>query len=263
MVVDVDIVGLATFGSTLAVLTEGTPYVVQGLSPDSMTMERMESYTPCLSRRGIVDLGYAAAFPSNDGLAVISPSSCEIVSRGLFTREQWRALRPDTFVASAFGGRYIFLHDGAAVGDTPAFTAKGISVAQGGTPDMVRLDVAAIAIFYDVPSGAFYLLAPDGVTIKEFEDYTADPATFLWRSGVVTIPMTNFGAFLITAEAGDLDLTMRVYADGGLKHTTTTRNAPGRLPSGFLAREWEIELEGDATVYGVALASTMEELMDG
>ncbi|MBN8294549.1 hypothetical protein JI664_21430 [Rhodobacter sp. NTK016B] len=264
LLVDTDIVGLAAFGSTLAILTESTPYIAQGLSPESMRMERMESYVPCLSRAGIVDLGYAAAFPSNDGLAVISSSSCEIVTRNLFTREQWLALRPATMRASAFGGRYLFLHDAGAVGGAAEFAMKGITVGAEGATDMIRLDFAAIDIFYDVPTGYLYVLDPDTVTVKVFESYDGDAATYRWRSGILsTRTLTNFGAHFIDADPGEEPITLRLYGDGTLRHTTQTVNTPARLPGGYLARDWEIEIEGERTVYSVTIANTIEELMDG
>lgn len=104
------IVGLACFGSTLAVLTEGTPYIVQGSSPDTMVMERMESGLPCVSARGIVDLGYAAAYPSNEGLVVLTASSSEVVTRHLFTEREWKALGPETMFAARMHGQYVFAH---------------------------------------------------------------------------------------------------------------------------------------------------------
>lgn len=264
LTIDTDIVALAAFGSVLAVLTKGTPYVAQGLHPETMSMERMETYAPCLAAKGVVDLGYAAAFPSNDGLAVITPSSCDIATRALFTREQWRALNPSTFIASAFGGRYIFRHNAAPAGQPSDFTVDAIAFSQEGQADFVQLDMAAIAMFYDVPSGALYFLDPDGVSVKQFENYAANKETFVWRSGIIsTLTEFNFGAFYINADPDpSATVTMRFYGDGVLRHTTTQVNAVGRLPSGYLCREWEIEIEGNTTVYAVTIAATIEGLMD-
>lgn len=111
MTVDYPVVGLAAFGSNLAVLTTGTPYVMQGTHPDSMASEKMESGLPCLSRRGIVDIGYAAIYPSTEGLAMISSGDVKVISKGVFTRDQWRAFAPDTIVAERFRGQYLFLRN--------------------------------------------------------------------------------------------------------------------------------------------------------
>lgn len=108
LTVDFDIVGLVGFGSNLAVLTEGTPYVAQGLSPDNMALEKLEAGLPCVSRRGIVDLGYAALYPSADGLVLISGNETQIITEGLFTREQWRDLVPSSISAARFERKYLF-----------------------------------------------------------------------------------------------------------------------------------------------------------
>ncbi len=56
-------------------------------------------------------------------------------------------------------------------------------------------------------------------------------------------------------------MTFRLYADGVLKHTqTVTSRDPFRLPSGFRAFDYQIELERTNAIQGVAVATSMEEL---
>jgi hypothetical protein len=157
LTMDYTIVGLSAFGSNLAVLTTGTPYILQGTHPDSMASEKMESGLPCLSRRGIVDVGYAAIYPSTEGLAMISSTDVKVISKGVFTREQWRSFSPDTIVAERFRGQYLFLRNVSAftvyngngpsgytelertdlVGSGPTLAGDPLSyvVISGGTPD--------------------------------------------------------------------------------------------------------------------------------
>lgn len=52
-----------------------------------------------------------------------------------------------------------------------------------------------------------------------------------------------------------------VYADGRLVATISTINEMARLPSGFKARSWEIEVSGDMQVSQISLATTGLELM--
>ncbi|HEV8033513.1 hypothetical protein [Yoonia sp.] len=139
LIVDFDIVALASFGTTLAILTKGTPYIAQGTAPESMAMQRMEASLPCISRQGVVDLGYAVAYPSNDGLVVLTASGAQLASRSLFSRDDWRALSPASFFAANYDGRYAFAYrsgdidtvDGgeAVLDPVPADTFNG------GTPD--------------------------------------------------------------------------------------------------------------------------------
>jgi len=56
-------------------------------------------------------------------------------------------------------------------------------------------------------------------------------------------------------------MTLKVFADGALKHTQTVANdQPFRLPSGFRGMEWEFEVSGMNTVYSIAAAQSMTEL---
>lgn len=52
-----------------------------------------------------------------------------------------------------------------------------------------------------------------------------------------------------------------VYADGRLVATINKVNRMMRLPSGFLARQWEVEVSGDMRIAQITLATTGTELM--
>jgi hypothetical protein len=116
LAVDFQIVALVGFASSVAILTSGTPYVAQGFTPETMTMEKMEVFMPCLSRRAVVDIGTAAFYPSVDGLAMISGGGVEIVTRSLFSREQWAFMSPETMVAQRHEGKYLFTRRVSAFG---------------------------------------------------------------------------------------------------------------------------------------------------
>lgn len=125
MTVDYPVVGLCAFGSYLAVLTSGTPYVMQGTHPESMASEKLDAAVPCLSRRGIVDIGMAAYFPSTEGLMQISASGMMNVTASLFTRDQWLGFSPDTISAERQGGSYVFLRTVSAFPDYYGGSATG------------------------------------------------------------------------------------------------------------------------------------------
>jgi hypothetical protein len=178
LTVDHDIVALSAFGSTLAVLTTATPYIIQGTAPENMIMQRMEANLPCVSRRGVVDLGYAAAYPSADGLIVISASGTQLASRNLFTRDDWRELSPSTMFAASYDGRYAFgysdgaidsLNGGEAVldpanpdsynGGGPSSSLLGFVNYDGGSP-LTKAAINAIG-FIDLTGEQPYFLRTD------------------------------------------------------------------------------------------------------
>lgn len=254
---DFEIVGLGVFGSSLAVLTVGQPYIVTGTAPDSMQMEKLEINLPCLSARGIVDLGYSIAYPSPDGLVIINTSGAQLVSRSLFTRDQWQRLNPSSFVSSVYAGRYVASY-------TPLSGAAATIILDlaGDQFFVSHAPQHATAMFSEIGTGALYFVV--GTTIYEWDALTEPPAALVWRSKQFVLNgHTNFSAFLADVEAvpGDHDTTFtaRIYADGALKATIDTINEPARLPGGFLARTWEIEVETNAKVTALALANAPYE----
>lgn len=258
---DYPIVGLAGFGSYVAVLTEGTPYRVQGSHPDNMTMEKIEQDLPCLSAEGIVDLGYSAAYPSTEGLVLISAGGAQVITEPLFTFEQWQALQPATIVAARYNGRYWFSYDG----DLGGTSAKGAMIdLTGDMPFLIEIDEHALATFRDVRDGRLFYLS----SARQIDEW--DPVgegshvTLTWRSKVFVVPQpVNLAAMLIesTSDSGSELFTAHVYADGTLIHTEYVFGAPTRLPAGFLAHRWEVELQTTAEVEAITLASSMEELL--
>ncbi|RBO54651.1 hypothetical protein DSD19_04550 [Rhodovulum sp. BSW8] len=152
LTLDYPIVGLASFGSALAIMTKGTPYLAQGTAPETMAMEKMEALLPCVSKDAIVDLGYAAVYPSSDGLVMISPQGARIITGNLFLPREWRRLSPATFFAAQYRGLYVFAYlaedipiaDAQAPGtdftDIPLWdcggpsTTEGVIIYDGGSP---------------------------------------------------------------------------------------------------------------------------------
>lgn len=111
LVVNSDIVGLAAFGSSVAVLTREAPYVVQGITPDQMAMEVVEGGMPCLSGLGIVDVGYSAIYPSSEGLILVGEGRRDNITATIFSRDQWSQLNPASIIAARFKDQYVFIHN--------------------------------------------------------------------------------------------------------------------------------------------------------
>jgi hypothetical protein len=268
MTTDTDIVGLGAFGVFVSVLTKGSPFIVQGSDPSLMVMEKLESTLPCLSASSIVDMGYSVAYASYEGIVVISQNGANVVSRSLFTEEQWQALRPSSIRSSQRGGRYYFTYQPVANGPRKF----GIVDLSGEQPFFIEADAQPTLLHYDPDSGSLFYIEGDAV-VKEFDPRngaTIEKQT--WRGRRIVLPgHDNFGAILVEtdpvagtkATPADPDCTIRIYADGDLVHTTTDVNFATRLPSGFLASIWEIEIEGYASVSGISLASDIAELVGG
>lgn len=254
------IIGLAAFGTTLAVLTTGQPYIVQGMHPEAMAMQKMEQPFPCLSKQGIVDMGYSAIFPSTDGLVMVSEQGAHLISKGLWTREQWLAMQPTTIQAARFGQSYGFTFTPPAGGPARHI----ILIEQGGDqPAVLRASEQPAGLYTHIESGQTYLLSGNRRSVQAFDAPGAPKKSYHWRSKPWRLPHeTSFGAIRIEThgEAGEV-LSCRVYADGALLHTVTAANTNLRLPEGAY-RDWQVEISGNATVISLAMGRTFMELND-
>ena len=253
--VDFDIVGLGAFGSTIAVMTTGNPYILQGTTPETMAMERVEESLPCLSARGIVDLGYLVAYPSPEGLVTISSQGCVLRTRSLFTKELWEALNPASFRASRYDGRYIASYEVSGVRRTLQIDMTGEQ------PFVLRADAAPTALFSDIGTGELFILTGTR-TIQSWDSPTAPLLSQTWRSRLNYLPApVNFGAVRIDGKriVGQ-SFACRIIADGITRRTIGEINKVKRLPGGFLAEQWEIEITGMVEVSAIRLASNPGEL---
>lgn len=57
-------------------------------------------------------------------------------------------------------------------------------------------------------------------------------------------------------------LSVGVFADNKKVVTVSRTNAPVRLPGGFAATKWEVDVSGDIQIHHIALARTMDELKE-
>lgn len=101
-------VGVAAVAASnsVIVLTDTFPILYTGSDPEAMSGSTLETYAPCVSKRGIADIGSGALYPSFDGLWLVSTQQVECVTRKTFREEEWRLLNPATFDAAFHDGQY-------------------------------------------------------------------------------------------------------------------------------------------------------------
>lgn len=260
------IVGLGAFGSSVVILTEGTPYVAQGTTPETMVMERIELDLPCVSARSIADMGYSVIYASTDGLVQVSQQGAQVISSQMFTREVWAKMRPETFIASRMRGRYVFsYHPEPANGQDESGVLRrlGIVDTSGAQPFYITDDSEFGHLFYDRKDGALFgLFREDGVV--RWDDLTRQRKRMVWRSKDIFLPTpTNFGVVRVDGDDdGASDVICRVYAGRNkrLVRETYGVNRPERLPSGFSEDVWCVEIEGTMTVTAIFVAHSPSEL---
>lgn len=197
---DYEIVGLAWFSGSMAIMTKGVPYIATGTAPENMVMEKTELNLPCINAKGIVDLGYSVVYPSHDGLVMVSTSGTSVATSNLFSRDDWMRLGPQTMVAGQYNGRY-FTSYRYSDARGQEFQGSFIFDLTGQQPFLIRTDKRADAMYYDVPTGTLYMLI--GASIYQWDSLSEVNELQAWKSKLFILPRpTNFGAILIEADEG-------------------------------------------------------------
>ena len=246
-----DIVGVGVFGGTIAVVTEGWPYLVMGSDPAALTMVELEIEQACVSKPGIVDFGSAIAYPSPDGLIVISTQGAVNATASVMNRDQWQALVPSSFVAFNWEQEYLcFYNDGT---DTQAFLINPFA------PDLGIRYVTKYATggYKDIEEDLLYLIVSDEI---EKWDQSTTNLSYTWKSRPTYTPRAvNMAAGKIIADA--YPITMELFVDDVKRFTKVVQSIDAfRMPGGYRGEKYEVVIKGTRKVSEVTLATTMTEM---
>jgi hypothetical protein len=246
---DYPVVGLGRMDTTLAVLTKGVPYLIQGASPDAMVVVKSNLEQACASKRSIVSFNGAVLYASPDGLVMLSPGNSRVITEQMFTRAQWQSqILPTSIHAYSHDMKYIAFYNNGST--------SGGFVYDLSTGKFTLNDTYATAAYADLQNDKLFLTFADR-SVKVWLAGSARTAT--WKSKKFTLPrFMGFAAAKVEAES--YNLTAKFYADGVLTHTqTVTSREPFRLPP-VQGRDWEIQIETSVEVFSVSMAEAVEEL---
>ncbi|MEO8296352.1 MAG: hypothetical protein ABI574_00950 [Burkholderiales bacterium] len=253
--IDLTIVGIGVFRESVAVLTNGHPYLTTGSDPASMSTIRLEFPHACVSKASIVETGDGVLYASPDGLVSIGSSSMELVTMKLLTREQWLAYNPSSIKAFYHDGRYHAFY-------TKADGSRGLLIidlsGQGATLTTSDFSAATdVTGGYSDPRTDTLYLAQGGSLVR----FNAGSAlTLTWRSRPFRLPIPTCLA-RAAVDAAVYPLTLRIYAGGTLNHTRSVTDAnPFALPTGFRENLWQFEIEATGEVNRLRVASSIQEL---
>jgi hypothetical protein len=248
---DHKIVGISSFGISLFVGTDSFPYIITGTDPEGMSMVKSSSRQACVSKRSIVDMGGGVFYASPDGICLADGTGIRLLTQQLLTKDEWQAYKPESISATQIDGRYFAFYNNG--------TTQGCLILDN-TGDGAQLwnsNVYHTALYNDVKTDSLYLATSGSV---QKWDSSVNLLAYQWKSKVFELAKPeNMGVGQVLARS--YPLTMMVYADGALVHTqTVTSELPFRLPSGFLARDWQFELTGTSEITSAALAGSPMEL---
>jgi hypothetical protein len=261
------IVGLTILGSALVVMTEGKTYMVSGSTPSSMLPREMPGSYPCISKRSIVEVGGEVCYASTDGLVGVSPSGLRLITKQLFTKNQWQDESPADMVGARWRGLYLASMNGAVW----AIPTKNPEVG------LTRRVMSFRAVTNDAATDDLYFVNASSTTIKQFASGNAkDSAAWLWTSKTFVFPTpVNFSVARIIGtgltsgniylDEGEVKSTSSDDYAASIPLTQFQNGVPVRLPSGIKYKSLIVSFgeSPDAEIQEIHLATSMRELPSG
>lgn len=104
--VDYEIVGLAPFGNSVAVMTTGNPYVISGSHPRNMNIRPYKINQACLNKESIATSRDRVFYASPDGLVEVGVNGARVATEAFARKEDWAAFEPDSMVGEFHDGQY-------------------------------------------------------------------------------------------------------------------------------------------------------------
>lgn len=246
-------VRLAKWENNLLVLTTGRSVVMTGDGPDGMTESPVFSGRSCMAAASAVEFAHGVVWASGEGLAYTG--SAEVLTLGIFKPAQWKALRPETFIAGRYGRLYVASYDDGTGG------RKGLMIDPLRPLDGVWfLSTGFDACWYDELVSALYVL--EGGNVRKFDAATGRLTATFHSKTFHQVGPRCFGFAKVVADT--YPVTLKVYADNTLRMTKTVLDDyPFKLPSGFLAEDWSTEVSAGDAVQAVHLATDVRDFRAG
>ena len=250
-----EIVGLGFIESTVVVLTKDKPYLLVGSTPESMSMQPLAFNQSCVSKRSIVSTPVGVIYASPDGLCMISSSGASVISRNVYTKEQWNELSPSTIIGAYYEDRYYAFFDGTAKAIIYDFSMEDVRE--------VSLPGAITGAYNDTLTDTLYI--NHGGFISAFNG-SSNPLTMAWKSGeFATSTLLSPAVVRVDGEhSQSAPATLKIYAGSTLRHMVTVNDAmPLRLAPSRAENAWTVQVESTRPVYEIRISTSIEELENG
>lgn len=254
-----NLVGGIAQGAGAVITTTAYPYIVSGVSPDSMTSARLNVEQAGVSKWSITVVAGTVVYASNDGIVTVSGGSASLAaSQVYFTRDVWRTRYSAGFSTMRFAnwdGRLVAYSSGSSF-----------------TPFMIRLDEAAGTLtelpaitakchFISPLADQFYYVS--GAGVYQFNGGTDQNAVWQSREMVTEKPL-NFGMGQALVQ-GSWTVSLYAYEAGAfslkLTQVLTTGQTNFRLPGGYKADRYKILITGSGRFRELKMAQTAVELV--
>jgi hypothetical protein len=190
------IVGIAPFGQSIAVMTQRYPYIVTGSTPDSMTPEKIPMVEPCISKRSICSDSRGVMYASPNGLCAVGPGISGLVTGNVMLRDDFQKMNPTTFRSVLFADKYMGFFENASESITDGAMILDRNTAA--TP-LTLTTVTSLANFVDAENADLYIVIDGEIKKWDADDANKIPYEWLSKRFVFNAP-TNLGAIEVEAD---------------------------------------------------------------
>jgi hypothetical protein len=297
LTVDYPVVGLTANGSSLNIITEGSPFIATGVTPDTMTIGKITANEPCIGRGSIVSAGEGAYYASPNGVQLLNTGGTTNITSGIYEKEFHNELTPEAWASGKYGESYVTFIKGAGI-NTPLPPEAG-NIEQGFVIDETDANVPFTYVFSDTTTINNYV---DELSGQIFRLDTGSPATVTQWNPPVGVPGTTtlnvwqwatkqfrftapqqFKAFMVLFEVPpEVNITLGVrntdqnqvfdpdtqyliayvVADDNLIVVREIQQSGEviLIPGGFKAEVWEFWFTGQVSLTFFKAASSVKEL---
>lgn len=216
-------VALCAAGNAAIVLTDGFPYVIVASVPEAASLTKIpgDTLAPCIAKRGVVDIGSGAIYPSHDGAYVATTSGVKNITAELFTYDEWQLLKPWTFKAAFQDGDYYAMHDGDDQGLIFSLnTAEPLGV--------VEFNTQVDTLYFNPFDGRLYAAQENLISAWDSDD--TKPATLYWTSKEYQLgtPL-NFSAAQVHAKFDEVQVVDTSIYDANVAILADVNNVNGEI----------------------------------
>lgn len=269
MNVDHCVKAIAVEGQYLYVATNGNPYVIDIDNHEEAckccrVISMVSETAPITSKRSMVATNNGVMWATNDGLARFSGGSFRIDTHSHITSDDWLKWYPHDLNGVYHKGMYFgFNSERGFIWDMTDGVYSDTYLGENGKFTELSLTPKAL---YRTEQNELYMSFDKGI-------YKWDASSvympYRWRTKLhVEGGLMNYSVLKIVFEkwlrtrkspnAG----TVRLYADGKMMfQRKVTCSRPFRLPKGYDALNWEIEIEGIENIMELHMATSMNELV--
>ncbi len=250
LVTDWDIVAIGALPSGAVITTKGNPYLLQGYTPDSFNLLKLETSAACTNARSLVDMGSSVIYASGRGLMLIKNGEPRNITDSMITKEQWQAMNPASIEAYQYAGLYVGFYDNGK--------EKGGFIIDPEAQDMTMLDFHATAGYRLPEKEELYLVLDGENSVKSFDKNKAAPLITKWISKEFQTPPVKLRAAKVRGQ----NIALTLIRDG--KEVKTYQLGSDyehviKLPKGR-GQRWKVGFEGVGHVENVSLGSSVKEL---